>query len=88
MWDKKLYESLLDDVVDTHTYVDTIKEYEWDKKTPVGEYSPIKLEARNHYMIDKYDVLIVVYDGYSKGGTYSAINYAKKLGKKIIFVSI
>lgn len=88
LWDRKLYESLLDDIVDIKTYVDTIKEYKWDKKTPVGEYSPMKLEARNRYMIDKCDVLIAVYDGYSKGGTHNAINYAKKLGKKIIFVPI
>ena len=48
----------------------------------------MKLEARNRYMIDKCDVLIAVYDGFSKGGTYNAINYAKKIGKKIIYVSI
>ena len=82
------YEKLLNEIVDVCTYIDTIEEYKWDKKTPMGEYSSIKMEARNHYMIDKCDVLIAVYDGFSKGGTHNAINYAKKLGKKIIFVPI
>ena len=88
MWDKKLYEKLLNEIVDVRTYVDTIEGYNWDKKTQVGEYSSIKLEARNRYMIDKCDILIAVYDGYSKGGSYNAISYAKKIGKKIIYIDI
>lgn len=56
------------------------------KKTIVceGGYSPWKMLKRNEYMVDKCDLLFSVWNGKESGGTWRAIEYAKKLNKKIL----
>ena len=49
------------------------------------EYKPYLMQKRNEYMVDHSDKVIAVWDG-SKSGTKNCINYAKKVGKDIIFV--
>lgn len=68
------------------TYVDTLKDYTINGLEE-GKHHPSKLELRNHYMVDNCDVLIAVWDGTKKGGTYNCIKYAKKLGKRIIYIN-
>lgn len=48
-----------------------------------GKAAPIK---RNEIMVDIADVVLVVWDGISKG-TKSTINYAKKKNKKLILIT-
>lgn len=43
------------------------------------------MQKRNEYMVDHSDKVIAVWDG-SKSGTKNCIDYAKKVGKDIIFV--
>lgn len=49
------------------------------------EYKPYLMQKRNEYMVDHSDKVIAVWDG-SKSGTKNCIDYAKKVGKDIIFV--
>lgn len=51
-----------------------------------GKYSAEKLQIRNEFMVDHCDKLIAVWDGTS-GGTANCINYAKKVGKEIIYIN-
>ena len=43
-------------------------------------YTPKAMQDRNEYMVDKANIVLSVYDGYSKGGTGNCIEYAKKVG--------
>lgn len=43
------------------------------------------MQKRNRYMVDTSSVLVAVYDGIS-GGTKNTVEYAKKLGKKLIVI--
>ncbi len=49
------------------------------------EYKPYLMQKRNEYMVDHSDKVIAVWDG-SKSGTKNCIDYAKKVGKDIIYV--
>ena len=75
--------------------IDTIAEQFADKKKIskfiirprydlYGKYAPIK---RNCEMVDMADIVFVIWDGISKG-SLSTINYAKKVGKKLILIQI
>ena len=70
---------------DVVTYVDETDGY-IKMTTPQGRYNPYKLQIRNEYMVDNADIVIAVWDG-SKGGTCNCVNYAKKIGKKIIVIN-
>lgn len=69
-------------------FADRVTVYDWqfsnapekDKKWLAGKV----MQNRNIGMIDACDILIAVYDGHSKGGTYNAITYAKKINKEIL----
>ena len=47
-----------------------------------GRYAPLK---RNEQMIELCDMALVIWDGKSKGTDYT-INYANKMGKKVILI--
>ena len=49
-----------------------------------GKAAPIK---RNQEMVDISDVILVIWDGQSKG-TLSTINYAKKQQKQLILITV
>ena len=49
-----------------------------------GKAAPIK---RNQEMVDMADVVLVVWDGKSKG-TLSTINYTKKQQKQLILITV
>ncbi|MFR2887969.1 MAG: SLOG family protein [Clostridium butyricum] len=71
---------------DKITYVDTIKEYV-KCAVPEGEYHITKMQQRNEYMVDNADIVIAVWNGDIKGGTYNCYKYAKKLGKDIVIIN-
>lgn len=73
-------------VADEVTYVDTLDYYKVKGQTE-GEYHPAKMQQRNKYMVDNCDILIAVWNGNKKGGTYNCLKYAEKIGKRIIYIN-
>lgn len=69
---------------DILTYVDTLDKYSLGN---VGEYDVRKMQLRNKYMVDNSDVVIAVWDGIPKGGTYNCIKYADKSNKSVIRIN-
>lgn len=49
-------------------------------------YSVEKMDIRNRYMVDNSDVVIAIWDSYSKGGTKNCIDYAIKQGKSVLII--
>lgn len=55
-----------------------------DEVTLVSEtYTKFCFHKRNEYMVDKSDLVLVVWNGEEKGGTYSTYQYAKRKKKPI-----
>lgn len=48
-----------------------------------GRYAPLK---RNEKMVELCDMALIVWDGCSRGTRYT-INYAEKMGKKVILIT-
>jgi len=46
-------------------------------------YKPEYMQMRNEWMVDKCDILVAVWNG-SKGGTGNCVQYAQRVGKKMI----
>lgn len=44
------------------------------------------MQNRNRYLVDNCDILLAVFDG-KPGGTKSTVDYAKRKGRKIAYVS-
>lgn len=74
-----------------HKAVD-VKSLEWLKRNAVETTvlnpsiaypGPFAFEYRNRYMVDRSDIVLSVWDGVPKGGTFNAIQYARKLGKEV-----
>ena len=51
-------------------------------------YTPECMLKRNRYMVDKSEVVIAVFNGIEKGGTWHTINYAQKENKAILFLNL
>lgn len=49
-----------------------------------GNYTPQKMHIRNHWMVDKCDQLLALWDGKPTGGTAKTVAYAHKTGKPVI----
>lgn len=52
------------------------------------KYTPESMLKRNRYMVDKSDLVIAVFNGIQKGGTWYTINYATKENKTIEFIDL
>lgn len=60
-----------------------------DKKTEVSDhYFKGCMQKRNRYMVDKSDVIIAVWNGKHKGGTWDTIKYAREQGKEIRYIML
>ena len=46
------------------------------------------LFKRNIYMVDKSDLVIAVFNGEKKGGTFYTLSYAEKQGKIIEIIDL
>lgn len=51
-----------------------------------GSYTASKMHIRNAYLVDNCDLLIACFDGSNSGGTYSCIEYAKKIGREVVVI--
>jgi uncharacterized phage-like protein YoqJ len=49
-------------------------------------YNPGVYQKRDEWMVDKCDMLVAVFDGVKKGGTWNTINYANKVGKVVKYL--
>ena len=55
-----------------------------DEVSLVSErYAPDCMLSRNRYMVDKSELVIAVFNGIERGGTWYTINYAKKKNKQV-----
>lgn len=60
-----------------------------DKVTLVSDrYFNGCLFKRNRYMVDKSDLVIAVFNGEKKGGTFYTLSYAEKQGKHIQIIDL
>lgn len=48
-----------------------------------GGYSPGAMHARNHWMVDRCDLLAALWDG-SSGGTADCVGYAERVGRPMV----
>ncbi|MBU8803346.1 DUF1273 family protein [Bacillus subtilis] len=71
MWYKRML-----DVSDEIINVEVLDEYKVSGDKP-GEFSPVKMQKRNEYMIDNSEAIVAVYDG-TKSGTRNCLNYARR----------
>ena len=51
-------------------------------------YTPECMLKRNRYMVDKCKIIIAVFNGIEKGGTWHTINYAEKENKDIVLINL
>lgn len=73
------------EVADLVVRVDTLSQYSIDYKE--GEYHPSKMQKRNEFMVDNSDIVVAIWDGSKKGGTYNCVKYAKTNNKRIIHIN-
>lgn len=85
MIDAKRYE-VIKKKADEVIYVDTLPNYSINYLKP-DLYHIQKMMIRNQYMVDNSDLVIAVWNGDKKGGTYNCLQYAKKCGKEIIIIN-
>ena len=83
--DKDRYNEMKE-IADEVVYVDTLEKYKISNIRE-EEYHPAKMQKRNEYMVDNSDIVIAVWNGDKKGGTWNCIKYAQKLGKEIIYIN-
>lgn len=69
-------------------YVDEIKEKKYNTNFKVGEYSALKMQKRNEFMVDIADVLIAAWNGDKNSGTFNCMEYARAINKKVYFTKI
>ena len=46
------------------------------------------MQKRNRYMVDKSDLVLAVWNGEERGGTWDTISYARKKGKPIRYIML
>lgn len=49
-----------------------------------GSYAPWKFVRRDHWMADRCDGLLALWDGGRSGGTWGTVDYAMKKGKQVV----
>lgn len=60
-----------------------------DKIALISErYTPECMLKRNRYMVDQSELVIAVFNGIEKGGTWYTINYAKNKNKTIEMIDL
>lgn len=50
--------------------------------------SPQAYFVRNRLIVDVADLVVACYDGRERGGTFHALNYARKMNKMILFLRV
>lgn len=73
---------------ETRSRMESVKRACDEVATVCGGYSPDAYKQRNYYMVDRCRWLIAVFDQDRsvRSGTLQTVNYAKKLGREIIYI--
>ena len=72
---------------DKEVYADAIQLA--DEVNIISEhYTKFCFHRRNEYMVDKSDLVVVVWNGEEKGGTYSTYQYAKRKKKNTLLIKL
>ncbi len=66
-------------------YLSIVKQADSRVYTSRAYYNNCMLD-RNRFLVDHSDLLFAVYSGISSGGTAYTVNYARRLGRKIIIL--
>lgn len=64
-------------------FVDELPAYATDR-APVGVHHPDKLPARNQYLVDHSDLVVVVWAGLTRGNTYDLVQRAIAAGRPLV----
>lgn len=67
-------------------YADLLSQVDEVVLYPGGPYAPWKPHARNRWMVDRSGLVVAVYDGRRRGGTYWTVEYARRRGVPVWFV--
>lgn len=60
-----------------------------DRKSTISpRYHPGCYERRNRYMVDHADLVLAIWNGEEKGGTWNTIEYARSRGKPIQYLML
>ena len=63
--------------------------FDCDKITAVCDhYHRGAMQERNRYMVDKSDIVLAIWNGTKKGGTWNTIKYALSKGKKVRYIML
>ena len=46
------------------------------------------MQKRNRYMVDKADLLLAIWNGEKKGGTWDTVKYAQSKGKNVKYIML
>ena len=76
-------------MADEVVYVDTIQQYQPKNmpKESIGKHDNAKLHLASVYMLDRADMVVAVYNGSGKGGTYRCVKEAKKRHMSILYMN-
>lgn len=73
---KTVYSEMRDDLI-----------FECNRKTLVSPYYHKGcMQKRNQYMVDKSDIVLAIWNGENRGGTWNTIQYAQAKGKPIRYI--
>ncbi|MCL2030251.1 MAG: DUF1273 domain-containing protein [Oscillospiraceae bacterium] len=57
-----------------------------ERHTLSPSYIPGCMHLRNRWMVDQSGVVVAVWNGQLRGGTYSTLRYARDLGREVLIV--
>ena len=72
---------------DQERYVRILKRADHRKIITDNGYSAWAMQKRNEWMVDETDILLAVWNGIKKGGTWNCIRYAQKKNVPVIIRS-
>lgn len=86
--EQKAFYAQMKEWADDVIYVDTLDNYQPTFAHKVGEYSGIKMQLRNEYMVDHSHVLLAAYNGSEKSGTKNCLDYAEEKKKDVRWIDL
>lgn len=60
----------------------------WVYEVSPDPYTPQKMQSRNEWMVNRCGILLAVWNGVTKGGTWNCVNYAQKQGREILTINV
>lgn len=73
-------------MADQIIHVDTLPDCQV-AAVPIGAYQAGKLLARNQHLVDHASVVVAVWSGEQRGGTFDTVTRCKEAGKELIIIN-